>query len=271
MAVATTHVVDDVAYVTATDSSELVDYSESAVVPAVGNGMADGVYADMYAQGAVNTYMSTSGSGGYVDDVANVGYGISQRNKHALQNPVVEVSGAIPDQSSGYVDDTTVSRSAMTSLSARTPSPRSNGLSAVALPLSHRDASHKGVEALSHQQRLIETWLQLGLTGVQAEKALRPFTEGHFCVRKSKSSIDCVVLSVKGPNDTVHHYQFKKVCTMLLGNVCGSYANRSDGILMVFAAADEAAATVPCSILGSYFGRHVGVLPAVCVFQVFSC
>ena len=42
-------------------------------------------------------------------------------------------------------------------------------------------------------------------------QALRPFPEGHFCVRQSTSTADCHVLSLMGPTNVVYHYQLKKI------------------------------------------------------------
>ena len=57
--------------------------------------------------------------------------------------------------------------------------------------------------------QLVQAWLQRQITGPQTEKELRSFPAGYFCVRKSTSTADCVVLSLMGPESTVYHYQFK--------------------------------------------------------------
>ena len=59
------------------------------------------------------------------------------------------------------------------------------------------------------QTHLVHAWLQRQVTGSQIERELRSFSEGYFCVRKSASTVDCVVLSLMGPASTVYHYQFK--------------------------------------------------------------
>ena len=61
----------------------------------------------------------------------------------------------------------------------------------------------------STQTHLVHAWLQRQVTGSQIERELRSFSEGYFCVRKSASTVDCVVLSLMGPASTVYHYQFK--------------------------------------------------------------
>ena len=120
------------------------------------------------------------------------------------QSPAATTPTPTPDRSSGYVTDTALAPVARRTTTIPAASVRATGnrLSAAALP--------PPVDA-SEQQQLLQRWLQRAVTGAQAEKALRRFGEGRFCVRKSKSSADCVVLSLMGPNNVVHHYQFKKV------------------------------------------------------------
>ena len=67
---------------------------------------------------------------------------------------------------------------------------------------------------------------------VCAGQALRPYPEGHFCVRKSGSTADCTVLSIVGPASTVYHYQLKKVRPGLgaqCAACCGVFVNRLRG------------------------------------------
>ena len=61
------------------------------------------------------------------------------------------------------------------------------------------------------QAQLIQAWLRRDTTGSQAENDLRSCPEGHFCVRKSASTAECIVLSLMGPSSIVYHYQFKAV------------------------------------------------------------
>lgn len=130
------------------------------------------------------------------------------------QSPAATTPTSTPDRNSGYVTDTALAPVARPTTTMPTSSTRatSNRLSAAALPPT-RDSVEIRSSNTSEQQ-LLQGWLQRDVTGVQAEKALRGFGEGRFCVRKSTSSADCVVLSLMGPSNVVHHYQFKKVSSL---------------------------------------------------------
>lgn len=54
-------------------------------------------------------------------------------------------------------------------------------------------------KAHSTQAQLLQAWLQRRVTGSQTEKELWSSPEGHFCVRTSTSTADCVVLSRSTP------------------------------------------------------------------------
>ena len=127
---------------------------------------------------------------------------VCRRPSVNTQSHVATTATPTPDRSSGYVTDTAPVARRTNTIPAKSGRSPANRLSAAALP--------PPVDA-SEQQQLLQGWLQRAVTGAQAEKALRRFGEGRFCVRKSKSSADCVVLSLIGPNNVVHHHQFKKV------------------------------------------------------------
>ena len=59
-------------------------------------------------------------------------------------------------------------------------------------------------------KQLIAQWLQVDITGSESEAALSDSSQGDFCVRRSKSQADAVVLVLRGPSNSVHHYQFKR-------------------------------------------------------------
>ena len=112
---------------------------------------------------------------------------------HATQPGTTSSGGMM--KASGYIKENSLDR---VGHAART-------LRATALPPATE------IPAMPSQAQLVRAWLQRRVTGAQTDKELRLCPEGHFCVRKSSSTADCVVLSLMGPASTVHHYQFKTV------------------------------------------------------------
>ena len=109
-AAATTHVVDDVAYITAPhggDDGEDPDYSTAdAVTRATGSvtrtyGADDSVYAELYAQGAVNPYAQNN----YIHVSAEVSTDTHDRLAGGRAGYVGDGTAPNPTGSSGYVDD----------------------------------------------------------------------------------------------------------------------------------------------------------------------
>ena len=113
-AAATTHVVDDVAYVTAPshggdDDGEAPDYSTAdaatrarAIDSAARTGEADGgIYADLYAQGAVNTYAQNN----YIRVSAEDAPDAHNRLAGVSTGYVGDGTAPNPTGNSGYVDD----------------------------------------------------------------------------------------------------------------------------------------------------------------------
>ena len=144
------------------------------------------VYAEAEVAGHNGGVYSKKSSSGYLD-----GPTIQKIALEAAANANVDGNGKQQDNAAYY------------SMAATTPAD-DTPMYAVA---SNRPAPSSGAIAL----QLMNAWLSLDISGSRAEKALKKHGKGpgYFCMRKSKSAKDCIVLVVLG-DARVEQYQFRR-------------------------------------------------------------